>query len=115
HPGWGSAAPKRGSSPPVLGELDSGTHQTATVLFELCLKARKQRKGVSRGPGKAGQDLIMVDLPHLAGVMFHDGIVHTHLTISGHGDVSVLPDTQNSGTAYHGVPSGRRARGCALS
>src|SRR5262249_57933602 len=102
----GSRASKHAVSPPVLGEFDSGTHQTATILFELRLKARKQGKRVSRGPGKARQDLIVVDLPHFAGVMFHDGIVHAHLAVSGHGDASVFPNTQNSGTADHGGPSG---------
>ena len=49
-------------APPVLGELHGGADQVAAGLFEVGVEAFEQGKGVRRGPGESGDDLIFICL-----------------------------------------------------
>ena len=50
---------------PVLCQLNGRAHQVSVVLLQFLLKLIIQRKGICRGPGKAGYHLAVVQTPHL--------------------------------------------------
>ena len=70
--------------PPVLRQLDDRALHVAAVLLELRLEAGKEREGVGRGAGEAGQDLVVIEAPHLGRAVLHDGRADRHLPVARH-------------------------------
>jgi hypothetical protein len=56
------------------------------VLFQFALKFLKQRKGIGRRPGKAGEYLIMIETPELLGIVLHHRGANRDLAITAHGN-----------------------------
>ena len=62
--------------------------EIAGMLLQLALEFFCQRKGVGYRAGKAGNDLVLIDLSHLLGAVFHDGgLAHGHLSVAADADV----------------------------
>ena len=74
---------------PVLGQLDGGAHQMALVLFQLGLEALEQRERVGRGAGETRDDLVVVELAHLAGRALDDDVAQGDLAVAADGHLPV--------------------------
>ena len=81
---------------PLLGEFHCGPCQIAVVLLQLGFEKFKECEGISRGSGKAGQN---VTVSHAAD--FARRVLHNHclaegdLAIAGHRHVPVFLNGQN--------------------
>jgi len=62
------------------------------VFLQLGLEPLKQGKGISRGPCEAGQHLIFIQTPYLAGVTLHHGIAHGYLSVAANDHFAMAPD-----------------------
>jgi sugar phosphate isomerase/epimerase len=89
--------------------------QLALMLFQLGLEALEQREGIRRAAGEAGQDLLVVEPPHLArGGLDHD-VAQRHLAVAAEGDAVAAPHGKDGGAVIllHGISaliSGQMAR-----
>ena len=87
-------------APPVLGEFHGGADQVAAGLFEVGVEAFEQGKGVRRGPGESGDDLIFIHPPDFLGGVFHnDALPHGHLPVADEGDVAFVAHGEDGGSA----------------
>ena len=90
HRQHGFQAAQHAVGAPIAGELNGRPHQVPLVLFQLGLKALKQREGVGCGPGKTRQHLAMVQLAHLACGAFDHDVAQRDLTVAADGDLNAL-------------------------
>ncbi len=96
---------------PVLGELDGGAHQVAARRVELALEFLEQRDAVGGAAGEARDHGAAGDPAHLAGAVFHDGLVEGDLSVAGHRDLTVAKDRDDRGRSNaHPIPLLRRNR-----
>src|SRR5436309_2424630 len=102
---------------PVLGDFHRGAREVAPVLVEPALEAREERERVRRGAGEAGQDAVVVELPHLLGARLHDGVPDRDLAVTGDGHLVAVADGDDGrrleGAGDHAEAP--RARGWAAS
>ena len=56
------------------------------MAIELTLEALKKGEGVRRSPGKAGENLALMEPADLARVAFHNRIPEGYLAVAGHGN-----------------------------
>ena len=82
---------------PVLRQFNGGSLEVAAILLELGFEAREQRERIGRGPGEAGQDIVVVQPPDLAGALLDDGVAQRHLTITGKHGAVVPPNSEDGG------------------
>ena len=61
-------------------------------MLELGLEQLEQRERVGRTAREPGDDATAGELPHLAGVAFHDRIAKADLPIAGDGDLAIAAD-----------------------
>ena len=105
HGQHGFEAAQHAVGAPVLGQLDGCTRQVALVLFQLGLKALKQREGIGRGARKPCQHLAVVQLAHLPCRALDDDIAQRDLAIATNGDLHALrrlaAHAQNRGAMKH--------------
>ena len=93
--------PQRAIGAPVLGQLDGRALEVAAILLELGFEAREQRKRIGRRAGKAGEDVVVIEAPDLAGALLDDGIAERHLTVAGqHG--AIVPAHREDGGRMEG-------------
>ena len=85
----GLQTPQYAVGAPVLAQFHRGPGEVAAVLFQLTLKAFKQGKSVGGATGKPGDDLVVVQAPHFAGVTLHDGITQAHLAVTADNDRAI--------------------------
>ena len=69
---------------PILGQLDGRADQMALVLLQLRLEPLEQREGVGGGAGKSGNDLVVVELAHLARRALDDDVAQRHLAVAAY-------------------------------
>ncbi len=79
---------------PVLREVDGGARDVAELL-ELAFEALEQGERVGRAASEAGEHLVVIEPPHLAGVALHDGVAEGDLSVAAHGDSAVLADGED--------------------
>ena len=80
---------QRAIGAPVARQLDRGALEIAAVLFELALEAAEQREAVGRRAGKSRQHAVVVQAPHLARLVFDDGLAERDLAVAGHHDFAL--------------------------
>ena len=82
---------------PILGKFHRSALQHTFKLFQLLLKALKQREGIGSGAGETREDLVIVNFSDLAGIGFHHHIAHGHLAVAHHRHLVLAPYGQDSG------------------
>lgn len=82
---------------PVLGQLRGGTGHVALEILEAGFEALQKGEGVGRRPGKARQDLAVVQTPDLMSIAFHDDVAQRHLAVAPERDFAVMPDGKDGG------------------
>ena len=97
HSKHGFQAPQHPVGAPVLGELDCRAHQIALVLVELRLESLEERKGVRSAAGKAREDAVLVEAPHLACAALDDNLTERDLTVAAERDGSAATNGKNGG------------------
>src|SRR2546426_3014600 len=82
---------------PVLGELDRRAHQVALVLVELRLEALEEREGIRRAAGESGEDLILVQAPHLLRAALDDDLPERDLAVAAERDARAAANRKDGG------------------
>ena len=113
HHEEGLEPPQAAVGPPLLGELDRGALEVASVLLEPRLEAVDEGEGVGGGAGEAGQHLAVVEALDLLGPVLHDGLAEGDLAVAGQGDRAALADGEDRGAVEgggvaHGTVAGPR-------
>src|SRR5271165_2452980 len=80
---------------PVFGEFHDTTGQVSGILFQLGLKPGKERKSVSGGTGKPGNDLAVEERAKLFGATLQHLAAHCDLAIAGQNNFPVAPYAEN--------------------
>src|SRR5262249_17265997 len=88
---------------PLFAELDCRALELSVKLLELGLETGKEREGVRSRAGKSGDDLFVVEAPHLAGAGFHDRLVKRDLPVAGDRHAAVSSHGENRCAAYPGA------------
>ena len=106
HRQHGLQAAQHAIGAPVLGEFHRRAQQMALVFFQLGFEAFKQREGIGRATGKAGQDAFVVEAAHLARAGLDDDVAQSHLAIATEGDMLATSHREYGGTAilFHESP-----------
>ena len=86
-------SPQNSISPPVLGELNSGSNQVTLVLFQLGFKSLKQGERIGGGARKTSQHFAVVQLSHFAGCSFDNDVAQR--------DLCVFADTNHNKEGRH--------------
>ena len=74
------------------------------MFLEFLFEPFKERKGVGRGPGKAGQDAVLIQTADFPGSALHDGIPEADLAVTR--DTGHLPAANGENRCRMGHDSG---------
>ena len=93
---------------PVLGQFDGGAQQVALVLLQLGLETLEQREGIRRAAGEAGQDLFVVEPPHLARRGLDYDVAERDLAVAAQRHAAAATHGKDGGAVIllHGTPAG---------
>ena len=80
---------------PVVRELDGRAFEVAAVLFELGFEAGEQRKRIGGGPGKPGENPIVVESPDLRAPLLHDRLAERDLPVARHDRLVAMSNGQH--------------------
>src|SRR6202008_915799 len=90
-------APQDAGGSPVLLQLDRRAQQIALVLVELRLEALEEREGIGGAAGKAGEDAVLVEAPHLARAALQHDLAEGHLAVAAKRDGCAASNGKNGG------------------
>ena len=94
-------APQEAIRPPVARQLDGGTFEVASVLFELRLESRKQGERIGRGAGKPSEDLVTIESSNLASAVFQDRVAERDLSVSAEHRPALVPHGEDGRGVNH--------------
>ncbi len=89
--------PQRAILAPFLGQFDGGLRQIPLMFLKLSLEALEKGKGVRRGPGKPGENLVIEQAARLSRGVLHHVLAHGDLAVSRDHDFIVPANAQNRG------------------
>ena len=72
----------------------------AVILLQLLFQQIKQGKGIGSRSGKTGDNLVVIESAHLAGLVFDHGLTKRHLAITGNDHIALMADGENGCGAY---------------
>src|ERR1700690_2518749 len=79
--------------PPVLGKLYCSPRYVALVSLQFTLELFEKSKSVGSGPRKSSEDLVIIHSPYLPCIVLQHSITHGPLSVVGHGNTVIPPDT----------------------
>src|SRR5262249_3781308 len=88
---------------PLFAELDCRALELSVELLELGLETGEEREGVRSRAGESGDDLVVVEAPHLARAGFHARLVKRDLPIAGDRHAAVSSHREDCCAAYPGA------------
>src|SRR6476620_5751272 len=88
-------APQHAIRPPVFCKLDRRARQMSLMLLELGLEALEQRERVRRCAGESGEDLVVIEAPHLARGRLDDNVPERYLTVAAERDGAIATNRQD--------------------
>src|ERR1700690_4040153 len=85
--------PQHPVGPPVLCKLNRSPRYVALVSLEFTLEPFEEGKSVGSGPRKTSEDFVIIHSPYLPCIVLQHSISHGHLSVAGHGNTVIPPDT----------------------